>query len=185
MLNETINDANNRMEKSVKSFARDLARVRTGRASLSIFEGVQVQYYGTPTPINQVAGIANPEPSMITIQPWDASILGEIEKAIFAANLGFTPSNDGNMIRISVPPLTEERRKQYVREAHKIGESAKTSIRSVRREANDDLKKLEKDKDISQDDMHRGFDDIQNITDKHCKKVDAMVKEKETEIMSF
>lgn len=185
MLNESYATAKERMSKAVKKFAGDLAKVRTGRASLSIFDGVMVEYYGTPTPINQVAGIANPEPSMITIQPWDASILGAIEKSILAANLGFTPSNDGSMIRISVPPLTEERRKEYAKQAHQLGESSKTAIRNVRREVNDDIKKMEKDKEISQDDMHRGLDEIQKITDAQVKKIDEMVTEKENEIMSF
>lgn len=185
MLEEHYEDAKDKMGKGVRRFASDLAKVRTGRASLAVFEGVTVDYYGTPTPINQVAGIANPEPSMITIQPWDASILAEIEKAILAANLGFTPSNDGSMIRISVPPLTEERRKEYAKQANQLGESAKQTVRTVRRDVNDDLKKLEKDKEISQDDMHRGLDEIQKITDQHVKKIDAMVAEKEKEIMSF
>lgn len=185
MLEAQYKEAKSRMDKAVKKLSSDLAKVRTGRASLSIFEGITVDYYGTPTPINQVAGIANPEPSMITIQPWDASVLGGIEKAILAANLGFTPSNDGSMIRISIPPLTEERRKEYAKQAHSLGESGKQAVRNVRRDINDALKKLEKDKDISQDDMHRGLDEIQKITDAEVKKIEELVASKEKEIMSF
>jgi len=185
MLEAQYKEAKSRMDKAVKKVSGDLAKVRTGRASLSIFEGITVDYYGTPTPINQVAGIANPEPSMITIQPWDASVLGGIEKAILAANLGFTPSNDGSMIRISIPPLTEERRKEYAKQAHQLGESGKQAVRNVRRDINDSLKKLEKDKDISQDDLHRGLDEIQKITDKEVQKIDELVAAKEKEIMSF
>ena len=173
------------MDQAVKKLASDLAKVRTGRASLAIFEGVTVNYYGTPTPINQVGGIANPEPSLITIQPWDASLIGEIEKAILAANLGLTPNNDGSIIRITVPPLTEDRRKEYVKQAHKLGEGTKTAIRNIRRDINDAIKAAEKDKKISQDQMHRGLDEIQKITNKETDAVDQMVKDKETEIMTF
>jgi ribosome recycling factor len=185
MLNNLFADADSRMTKGVKKLASDLAKVRTGRASLSIFEGVTVDYYGTPTPISQVAGISNPEPSMITIQPWDASILSAIERSILAANLGFTPSNDGSMIRISIPPLTEERRKEYAKQAHQLGEQGKNVIRNVRRDVNDSLKKMEKAKEISQDEMRRGLDEIQKLTDQQIKKIDSLVADKEKEIMSF
>lgn len=185
MLDESYKDAKARMDQAVKKLAGELAKVRTGRASLNIFDGVMVDYYGSPTPLNQVAGMANPEPSLITIQPWEAHIIGDVEKAILAANLGMTPSNDGTMIRISVPPLTEERRKEYVKQAHILGETAKTAIRNIRRDANDSLKKMEKDKDISQDDLHRGLDEIQKITDKEVAAVDKLVKNKEDEIMTI
>jgi len=185
MLDAQYKDCKKRMDQAVAKLAAELAKVRTGRASLSIFDGVRVDYYGSPTPVNQVAGLANPEPNLITIQPWEPSMIGEIEKAILAANLGLTPSNDGAMIRITVPPLTEDRRKEYAKEAHKYGENTKTAIRNIRRDVNDDLKKLEKDKEISQDEMHTGLDEVQKITDSHVKKVDEMVQSKEDEIMTI
>ena len=183
MLESQYKDTETRMIEAVNKFTKDLAKVRTGHASLSIFDGVSVDYYGTPTPLNQVAGIANPEPNSITIQPWDANLIGPIEKAIFAANLGFTPNNDGSIVRINVPPLTEERRKEYVKAAHQLGESAKTAIRNIRRDANDTFKKQEKDKDISQDQMHTALDEIQKITDRQSKRIDELIKKKEAEIL--
>lgn len=185
MLEEYYNESKTRMNQAVNKLKSDLGKVRTGRASLNLFDGVMVSYYGSPTPLNQVAGLANPEPSLITIQPWETHILPDIEKAILAANLGLTPNNDGNLIRISVPPLTEERRKEYVRQAHSMGETTKTAIRNIRRDVNDGLKKLEKDKDISQDDLHRGLDQIQKITDGQITTVDKLVKDKEDEIMTI
>jgi ribosome recycling factor len=184
-MEEHNKDAKSRMGAAVKKFASELGRVRTGRASLSIFDDVKAEYYGTPTPISQMAGLANPEPNLITVQPYDASVLGDIEKAILAANLGLTPSNDGSIIRITVPQLTEERRKEYVKQAHKIGENAKNTIRGIRRDINDNLKKLEKSKEISQDQMHTSMDEIQKITDAEVAKVDKLVKEKESEILDF
>lgn len=185
MLNDTYSETKKHMNLAVKKFSGDLAKVRTGRASLSMFEGVKVDYYGSPTPINQVAGIANPEPNLITIQPWEQSILGDVEKSILAANLGLTPNNDGSIIRISIPPLTEERRKEYVKQVHNLAEDARVKIRSIRRDANDQIKKLEKDKDISEDDMHRGFDEVQKITDQEIKAIDELAETKEKEILSF
>lgn len=185
MLQDLYKDAKKRMDQAVARFREDLGKVRTGRASLNIFDGIKVDYYGTPTPINQVAGIANPEPNLITLQPWDTNMLGAVEKAILAANIGMTPNNDGTIIRISVPPLTEERRKEYVKQAHKEGEDAKTAIRNVRRDVNDAIKALEKKKDISQDEMHTGLDEIQKITDRHVTDIDKMVAAKEKDILSF
>ena len=173
------------MDGAVKKLQSELATVRTGRASLSIFDGIKVDYYGSPMPINQVAGLANPEPSLITIQPWEASMISAIEKAILAANIGLTPSSDGTVIRIHVPPLTEERRKEYVKLCHKYGEQYKNSVRGYRREANDELKKLEKQKDISQDQMHSGLDEIQKLTDTRIGKIDELVGAKEKEIMTI
>ena len=180
-----IKDAKTRMGQALKKFAGELARVRTGRASLSIFDGVNVDYYGTPSPISQVAGLANPEPNLITIQPWEASLIGEIEKSILAANLGLTPSNDGTIIRIMVPQLTEERRKEYVKQAHTLAENAKTAIRNVRRDVNDAIKRLEKSKEVSKDQMHDGLAQVQKVTDADILKIDQLVKEKEDDIMSF
>ena len=185
MLDDHYKESKKRMDQAVNKLAGELAKVRTGRASMTIFDNVKVDYYGTPTPINQVAGMANPEPNMITIQPWEPHLIGDIEKSILAANLGLTPSNDGTMIRISIPPLTEERRKEYVKEAHKLGETAKTAIRNIRRDVNDVLKAEEKAKDISQDGMHTALDEIQKITNNHTDNVDKMVKDKEGEIMTI
>ncbi|MCB1043270.1 MAG: ribosome recycling factor [Acidobacteria bacterium] len=178
-------DIKSKMDGAVKKLQSELATVRTGRASLSIFDGIKVDYYGSPMPINQVAGLANPEPSLITIQPWEASMISAIEKAILAANIGLTPSSDGTVIRIHVPPLTEERRKEYVKLCHKYGEQYKNSVRGYRREANDELKKLEKQKDISQDQMHSGLDEIQKLTDTRIGKIDELVGAKEKEIMTI
>lgn len=185
MLDEIYKDTKSHMNATVKSFSSDLAKVRTGRASLSIFDGVKVDYYGQPTPLNQVAGVAIPEPNLITIQPWETSILPDIEKAILAANLGMTPNSDGQMLRISVPPLTEERRKEYAKRVSALAETAKTAIRNQRRDQNDKIKKLEKDKEISQDQMHDGFDVIQKATDKAIGSIDDLSSAKEKEIMEI
>lgn len=184
MLDDQYKETKSRMTQAVKKFAGELSKVRTGRASLNVFDGVKVDYYGSPTPINQVAALANPEPSLITIQPWEPNMLGPIEKAILGANLGLTPNNDGALIRISVPPLTEERRKEYVKQVHKIAETTKTAVRNIRRDVNDHLKRLEKDKELSQDDLHRGLDEIQKITDAKIGEVDKMSKAKEDEILA-
>ncbi|CAM2067912.1 ribosome recycling factor [Sulfidibacter corallicola] len=184
MLDQQYKDAKSRMAQAVQKFSGELSKVRTGRASLAIFDGIKVDYYGAPTPINQVAALANPEPNLITIQPWEPSMLGAVEKSILAANIGLTPNNDGSIIRISVPPLTEERRKEYVKQVHKLGEAAKTAVRNVRRDVNDQIKALEKEKEISQDDMHRGLDEVQKITDARVGEIDKMVKGKEDEIMA-
>lgn len=173
------------MDSALLKLRKELASVRTGRASLNIFEGVMVEYYGVPTPLNQVAGLTSPEANLIVIQPWEAKTIPAIEKSILAANLGLTPSSDGAVIRISIPPLTEERRKEYVKLCYKYGEASKTIIRNMRRDFNDQLKKLEKSKDISQDEMHSGLDEVQKITDDEIKKVDFEVQSKETEIMEI
>lgn len=181
---EETKDAKARMDQAVKKFAGDLAKVRTGRASLSIFDNVRVDYYGSPTPINQLAGMANPEPNLITIQPYDTSQLREVEKAILAANLGFTPNNDGHMIRIVIPPLNEERRKDYAKQARDLAEHARTAIRNIRRDLNEHLKLKEKNKEISQDEQHKALDEIQKITDAGIGTIDKMVKDKVAEILT-
>lgn len=185
MIEEHYKEAKSRMDQAVKKFAGELAKVRTGRASLTLFDNVRVDYYGTPTPINQLAGMANPEPNLITVQPYDSSQLNAIERAILAANLGFTPSNDGSVVRIVVPPLTEERRHQYVRQSKDLGETSKNAIRNIRRDLNDHLKKEEKAKTISQDQLHTALDHIQKITNEEVAKVEKMVKTKEVEIMTI
>jgi len=185
MLDTIYKEVEKKMNSAVARLKKELSTVRTGRASLNIFDGIMVEYYGSPTPINQVAGLTSPEANLIVIQPWEASTIPEIEKAILAANLGLTPSSDGAVIRISIPALTEERRKEYVKLCAKHGESGKTAIRNIRRDFNDQLKKSEKAKDISQDEMHTGFDEIQKVTDAKIKEVDMEVSTKEKEIMTF
>jgi len=185
MLEERYQEAKSRMDDSINKLRADLATIRTGRASLSIFDGIKVDYYGVPTPIDQVAGLATPEANLITVQPWESNMVPVIGKAILAANLGLTPNSDGTIIRITVPPLTEERRKEYAKLCHKNGESTKTAIRNIRRDSNDQLKKMEKGKDISQDEMHGGFDEIQKITDDKIANVDDLVNAKEEEIMTI
>jgi ribosome recycling factor len=173
------------MVKALESFKRDLSKVRTGRASLSLLDDVRVDYYGTPTPLNQVSALAVPEPRLITIQPWEKNLVGEIEKAILKADLGLNPSSDGQLIRLVFPPLTEERRKEMVKQVKRMGEDAKVAIRSARREANDALKKLEKDKEITEDDLKRGEKDIQDVTDDYVARVDQVIAEKEKDLMEI
>lgn len=172
-----------RMEKSLEALKKDLAAIRTGRASLSIFDGITVDYYGTPTLINQVATMAVPESRLITIQPWEPKMISEIEKAIQKSDLGLNPSNDGKIIRIAIPPLTEERRKQIIKHVHKRVEEAKVSIRNIRREGNDEVKKLEKEEHLSEDDTKRSLDEIQKLTDSYIKRTDEIMAHKEAELM--
>ncbi len=178
-----IADMKKRMEKSLEAFAHELAGVRTGRASLAVFDGIKVDYYGTPTPLRQVANFSVPESRTIIIQPWDISQLGGIEKAILASDLGLTPTNDGKVIRINVPALTEERRKDLVKVVKRYAEECKVSIRNIRRDANEAVKKLEKEKKISQDDLKKAQHETQELTDKEIARADAMLAQKEAEIM--
>ena len=160
-----------------------LATVRTGRASLAMFDGVLVDYYGTPTPLNQVAKLSIPEPTLIVAQPFDPSTVGAIEKAILASDLGLNPANDGKLVRIPIPPLTEERRKQLVKKVHGLGEEAKTALRQIRRDSNEEIKALERDGKVAEDDARRALDDVQKKTDKHSGEVDTLCKNKEKELM--
>ncbi len=185
MLESIYEDTREGMGKSVASLKKELNRVRTGRASLSILDAIRVDYYGTMTPLNQMATLAVPESRLITIQPWDVSGIKEIEKAILKSDLGLTPSNDGKIIRIAIPPLTEERRKEIVKTVHKICEDFKISVRNIRRDANDMVKSLKKDGDISEDDAFKSQDQIQKVTDEHVKLIDECYKEKEKEILEF
>ena len=185
MIESIFQDTRESMEKSIVALKNELNRVRTGRASLSIFDDIRVDYYGTLTPLNQMASLAVPESRLITIQPWDVSIIKEIEKAILKSDLGLTPSNDGKLMRISIPALTEERRKQLVKVVQKKGEEHKIAVRNIRRESNDLLKGLKKDGDISEDDAFRAQDQVQKITDEHTKSMDEICKEKEQEILEF
>jgi ribosome recycling factor len=182
---KVIKEVEVRMEKTLSSFKADLNKVRTGRASLALFDDIRVDYYGTPTPLNQMATLAVPEPRLITIQPWDTSVIGEIEKAILKSELGVTPVNDGKIIRITIPRLTEERRKELVKVVKKMSEGAKVSVRNIRREANDQLKVLEKEKKISQDQLHQWMERVQASTDKYIKKVDEVLSAKEKEILEI
>ena len=185
MIESIFQDTSNSMEKSIVALKNELNRVRTGRASLSILDDIRVDYYGTLTPLDQMASLSVPEGRLITIQPWDVSIIKEIEKAILKSDLGLTPSNDGKIIRISIPSLTEERRKQLVKVVQKKGEEHKIAVRNIRRDSNDLLKGLKKDGDISEDDALRAQDQVQKITDEHIKLMDEICKEKEQEILEF
>jgi ribosome recycling factor len=174
-----------KMEKTLSSLKTDLNKIRTGRASLALFDDIRVDYYGTPTPLNQMATLSIPEPRLITVQPWDASILGEIEKAILKSELGVTPANDGKIIRITIPRLTEERRKELVKIVKKMAEGTKVAVRNIRREANDQLKGWEKNKKISQDQLHQWMDKVQKSTDQFIEKVDSVLAAKEKEILEI
>ena len=184
MVKEILDDAQSRMDKTLEVLRRELSAVRTGRASLGILDSVKVDYYGTPTPLNQVANLAVPEPSLITIQPWEPPMLEKIEKAILSSDLDLNPANDGKILRIPIPPLTEERRKVLVKQVGKIAEDSRTAIRQVRRDVNDRLKRMLKDKDISEDDEKRALKDVQDLTDSHVKKADEMAKNKEQELLT-
>ncbi len=183
MTKELKKQAKERMEKAVEALKKDFASIRTGRASLSLLEGITVDYYGTQTPLNQVAALSVPEPRMITIQPWEQRMIPIIEKAILQSDLGLTPSNDGKIIRINIPPLTEERRKQLVKVVKKRAEEARVSIRNIRRDLNEELKKMEKAKEISEDDLKRDLEEVQKLTNQFIEKVDEILETKEKEIL--
>ncbi len=185
MIDDIYQDTKESMGKTVEALKRELQRIRTGRASLSVLDGIKVDYYGTSTPLNQMATMAVPESRQITIQPWDASVIKDIEKAILKSDLGLTPSNDGKILRISIPPLTEERRKELVKVIHKICEDHKVTVRNLRRDSNDLLKSLKKDGDISEDEAFRSQDEVQKITDENIKLIDECYSEKEKEILEF
>lgn len=172
------------MDSVVEDFKRKLSNVRTGRATVGLLDAVHVDYYGTMTPLNQMASIAVPEPQMLTVQPWDATAMAAIEKAITAANLGLTPSNDGKIIRLGIPALNEERRKQFAKQVHELAEEHRVAVRNIRHHSNDALKKLLKDKAISEDDERGGLDDVQKLTNTYIAKIDELSKNKEHEIMS-
>ena len=180
---EILKQADKKMDASVTDARHKLATVRTGRASLAIFEGVVVDYYGSPTPLSQVAKLSIPEPAMVVAQPFDPSALPDIEKAILSSDLGLNPSNDGKLIRIPIPPLTEERRKQLVKKVHGMGEEAKTAIRQVRRDANEEIKKLQKEAEMSEDEARRALDEVQKTTDRHTGEIDTFCKNKEKELL--
>src|SRR5512132_4279037 len=174
-----------RMEKALTDLQHEMAGIRTGRASLSILDHIRVDYYGTPTPLNQLANLHVPEPAMITIQPWDVSQIGPIEKSIRASDLGLNPANDGKLIRLPIPPLTEERRKELVKRLHHVAEDHRVAVRNIRRDGNEAVKKLLKDKKISEDDEKKALEEIQKMTDVHMQKLDSAAKTKEKEILEI
>lgn len=183
MFNKVKKNAEDKMEKAVKATKEDFNTVRTGRARPSLVENIMVDYYGSQTPIQQMAKVVAPEARTIVIEPWDKSAIAEVERAILKANLGLTPNNDGSVIRINIPQLTEERRKELAKVVRDKSEKGKIAIRSIRHEANDELKKLESDSQISEDDYHRGLEKIQELTDEYTKKIDLILADKEEEIM--
>ncbi len=180
-----LNNAEDRMKKSVAALQDELACLRTGRASSAMFDKIKVEYYGSPTPLSQVAGISVPESRLVVIQPWDKALLGEIEKAIQSSELSLNPNNDGKVIRINIPPLTEERRKEIVKLAKNTAEQSRVAIRNIRRDANDELKKSEKNGDISEDDLKRGEEKVQKLTDQYVESINEIVTAKETEILEI
>ena len=182
---EIESSAKTRMEKALGDLQHEMAGVRTGRANISLLDNVRVDYYGTPTPLNQVANLHVPDPTLITLQPWDVSQIGAIEKSIRAADLGLNPSNDGKTVRVPIPPLTEERRKDLVKKLHHIAEDHRVALRNVRRDANEHAKKLLKDKLISEDDEKRALEEIQKMTDGYIAKLDQAVKTKEKEVLEI
>jgi ribosome recycling factor len=186
MLSEQKKKAEEKMNKGLDVLRKEFATLRTGRASLGMLDGIMVDYYGTPTPLSQVANMAVPDPRQITIQPWEPKMLGEIEKAILKSDVGLTPGNDGKVIRLTIPPLTEERRQQIVKQAKKLAEDARVAIRNVRRDVNDEIKRKSKDKDahVSEDETKKLQDEIQKTTDAHIKKIDELLAHKEKEILT-
>ena len=182
MLDEILEDASNGMNKAIESFTKELGKLRTGRANLAILDGIRVEYYGTPTPLNQVAALTIADPRLITVKPWDKSLLTEIEKAIVGWNLGITPGNDGEIIRLPIPPLTGERRKEIVKQLKRLTEDARVVVRNARRDANAMIKDLE---GVSEDEQHRALKDIQDLTDKSINKLEDIADTKEQEIMAL
>ncbi len=185
MSKEVIDKTRAAMEKAIEALKKDFSRVRTGRASVTLLDEIRIDYYGTPTPLSQVATLTVPEPRLITIQPWEKKLLSDIERAILKSDLGLNPTSDGVLIRLAIPALTEERRKEMVKSTKKMGEEARIALRNARRDGNEALKKLEKDKAISEDDLKRGEKEVQDLTDQYVKKADEVVAHKEKEIMEI
>ena len=185
MTADVLKEMSRKMDKVLEVLARDLSRIRTGRASVALLEGIKVECYGTTMPLPQVASLAAPEARLLTVQPWDPTVLADIERAILNSDLGLTPNSDGKNIRLPIPALTTERRKELAKLVKKIGEESKVALRNLRREANEDLKELKKEKLISEDESHKGQDEVQKVTDDYIKKVDVQTADKEKEIMAF
>ncbi|MFH0913288.1 MAG: ribosome recycling factor [Candidatus Omnitrophota bacterium] len=184
-IREILHNTDDKMKKAVESVSREFSEVRTGRASPNLVEGLHIDYYGTPTLLKQLASISVPDAHLIVIQPWDVTAISEIEKAILKSNLGVNPSNDGKLIRLSIPPLSKERRQELVKVVHKMTEEGRVSLRTIRREAKEAVEKLEKDKLIPEDDKFRGIDELQKLVDKYIAKVDELLKSKEKETLEF
>lgn len=182
-MKELLKDLERRMNGAVDVLKGELSRLRTGRASLALLDGIQVDYYGSPTPLNQIASLTVPEPTTITIAPWEPKLLADIERAILKSQLGLTPANDGRVVRLHIPALTEERRRDLVKVAHNYAEQAKNAIRQIRRDGNERFKKMEKAADISEDDLHNGQAEVQKLTDGHIAKVQEVLERKEKEIL--
>lgn len=183
-MNELFREVEIKMKHAFERFQNELKQLRTGRASLAILDGITVDYFGTPTPLNQMANMAVADATLITLQPWDSTQISAIEKAILKANIGLTPSNDGKLIRLPIPPLTEERRKELARKAHDMAEAGRNSIRQARRDGNDGLKKMEKDKEISQDDERRGQTEVQRLHDHYIGQINSSLEAKEKDILT-
>lgn len=183
MFENLLKELRRKMETAVEAHRKELAGIRTGKANASLLDGIMVEYYGTPTPINQVGALHVPEPNLLTVKPYDAGVIAEIEKAIRKSDLGLNPSNDGKLVRIPIPPLTQERREQLAKHVHKVTEHGHNEIRQIRRTGNDELKKQEKDKKISQDDEKKGMDTVQKLHDEYIKRLNDMAKAKEEEIL--
>ena len=183
MTEEIYLESEEKMERVIAAFQRELASLRAGRATPALLDRIEVDYYGTPTPLNQLAGVSAPEPRLLVVQPWDKQAMGDIEKAIMKSDLGLTPSNDGSVIRLAIPQLTEERRLELVRVVRKKAEESKVSVRNIRRDANDGVKKLEKSSEITEDDRRKALDDIQELTNKKVEEIDKILTLKEEEMM--
>ena len=184
-MNEVVKEAKHKMDKTIEAFRSDIAKVRTGKATTALLDGIKVEYYGNLSPLNQVANVTVLDAHTLSITPWDKNMVTEIDKAIMSADLGFNPVNDGTNIKVPIPQLTEERRKDFVKIVKKYGEEAKIALRNVRREANDKLKKMEKEKELSEDLRHDYESEVQTVTDNHSKRIDEMVLHKEKEIMEI
>ncbi len=184
MIDDALLDATERMEKAEEALRRDLATIRTGRASPALVEHLQIDYYGTPTPLNQLATISTPEARLIVIQPWDRGSIGAVEKAILKSDIGLNPSNDGAVIRLAIPQLTEDRRKEIAKQVRKRVEEARVTVRNIRRDCHDNIRRLEHDHEISQDELHRAETEMQKLTDDHVKQIDKVGQEKEEEILA-
>lgn len=182
-MNEVLKEQEARMAGAVESFRAELSRLRTGRASLAVLDGITVDYYGAQTPINQVASLSVPDPTTIVIAPWEPKVLADVEKAVLRSNLGLTPNNDGKVVRLVIPALTEERRRELVKVGHEAAEHTRNAIRQIRRDGNERIKKMEKDKKVSEDDMHLGLEKIQKLTDAYVAKVGEILERKEKEIL--
>lgn len=184
-IREVLHATDDKLKKTIEAVTREFSEIRTGRASPHLVEGMHVDYYGTPTLLKQLASITAPDAHLLAIQPWDASVIPEIEKAIMKSNLGITPSNDGKVIRLSLPPLSKERRQELAKVVHTMSEEGRVSLRTIRRDAKEALEKLEKDKIVSEDEKFRGIDELQKIVDKHIAKIDEILKNKEKDILEF